>query len=201
MIGKNRNINAVLSYENNLLENGRKLSVVNGELISVDINENESTVARLLTQKIRSYLRMPSLSINELVEPKNLPLAYLNSAVFNTTSLKEYKKVLESNLLEKMKLPSISSLGKKDDIVDMVKMEIDSVNKLIKINDKAWHTAFEAMLNSKKGFLVSVKDVPKDGYRHVRVISAKTNRSYAIPLSEYEYFDVGYILGLIVGDL
>lgn len=201
MIGKNRNINAVLSYENNLLENRRKLSVVNGELISVDINENESTVARLLTQKIRSYLRMPSLSINELVEEKNLPLAHLNSGVFNTTSLKEYKKVLESNLLEKMNLPSISSLGKKDDIVDMVKMEIDSVNKLIKINDKAWHTAFEAMLNSKKGFIVSVKDVPKDGYRHVRVISAKTNSSYAVPLSEYEYFDVGYILGLIAGDL
>lgn len=201
MIGKNRNMNAVLSYENNLLEKGRKLAVVDGELVSVNVSDEESVVARLLTQKIRSYLRLPSLSINELVEPVKSPLSYLNSDVFNVTTLKEYKKKLENDLLEKMKLPSISSLGKKADIIEKTDTDIAAVNKLIKINNKAWHTAFETMLKNKEGVLISVKDVPKDGYRHIRVITPKTNTSYAIPLSDYEYFDVGYILGLISGDV
>lgn len=201
MITSNRNLRAVLSYEEKLLEKGLKLAVVKNRLITVKNEKHESFIARLLTQKIRRYLGVRTLSLNELAETKDTQIKHLNSDVFNSTSLLEYKEMLKLDIKTKMKLPLISNIGNRDLIVESRKEDLAALDNLLSIKNDAWHVTFESMLKDKDGVVISVKEIPNDGYRHVRVISPKLNMSYVFPIGSNDFFDVGYMLGVISKDI
>lgn len=193
-----RNLLAVFAYEENLFFNGKALKVVKNELKVVDSLKNENTMARLMSLKIRSVFKTKVLSINELVEDEKAPLIKLNSGLFNSSSLKDYKK----NLIEKIKeaediYPTSSRSGLKTDRLLILNEELKNVERLLKMNNNAWKGELDRMISNEEGVIISVDSNEKDKFHHLRFIAKNVNISIAVPMSGYSYFDAGFALGML----